>query len=675
MTRPGARRQDAGSAGDGAAAATVLPPSLGGGLYIDELFDEIAPLEPGERERVLADKCAGHPSVEAEVRALLDAVAADPQPTEEALVIEPGAVVGRYRLDQRIGAGATASVWKAYDTHLHSFTALKLLHPDGRIRGPMALDAVLREARAASGIISDHVVRIKTAGRFDRGPYFVEMELCAEHRPGGDGSEVLEIGRTLAESGLSSVEETVRVVAEAARGVDAAHRAGVLHRDLKPGNILLTPVGRRAKVTDFGLAAEQLCPAPTLDTPSTATVTVLLEARDGRIVGTPAYMPPEQAMGQPATRAGDVYALGATLYALLAARPPYEPSGKLPMPALDVVEQVRTRPPRPLGAIARVPARLVRIVDKAMARSPRDRYQTAAELAVDLERWLANRAASTDGRAPILWATLFVRRNRSLVSSVAVLGGALLLFALAVGWLDLQRRDLERAIASARTQLREAEVAAHDAAIVRDRTLEEKEQALTEARIAERARLEALSGQSDAEDRAHRSELARLAAERGRTDAEAARASMEADRDVALVALDHAEEETAAAREAELQALIQAQEEVENRVEAERALRSAQLALNQAHIERQNLEEQVAFERAARESAEARVEELAAELALRGALGPEGPVTSPPVVPSPSPTLSPPLPSPVPSPSPSDPVAPTDPSDADPVSAPADDPL
>ncbi|MEZ4235913.1 MAG: protein kinase [Myxococcota bacterium] len=611
--------------------------SLGGGLYIDELFEEFSALSPAEREQAFAARCAGHPSVEAEVRALLDAVGPEDEDASEELALEEGTVVGRYKLEQRIGAGATASVWKAYDTHLQSFTALKLLHPDGRIRGSMALEAVLREARAASSIISDHVVRIKTAGRFDRGPHYVDMELCAEHRPAQDGGELLQIGRTLSDAELTNQREIVRVVAEAARGVDAAHRVGVLHRDLKPGNILLTPVSRRAKVTDFGLAAETLSPAPTPDTPATATVTVMLEARDGRIVGTPAYMAPEQALGHPATRAGDVYALGATLYALLARRPPYEPNGKQPVPALDVLNQVREAPPEPVTKWVRVPRRLAAIVERAMARSPRRRYQTALDLAQDLELWLAHRPTSVDGRAPLLRVGLFVRRNRGLVSSVAVLGGALLLFALAVGWLEVQRRELVSAIDLAEVRLTEAEGQTAAAEAVRERTLVEKEQALAEARDADLARLQALSGQSDAEDRAKRAWAAREAAEKARAEAERLRKSTEADRDVALMALRQAQDELDAAKESEALAVAQADDDSRARVNAEADLRSAQVALNASHLQRQSLEQRVALLQAALESAEADVEKLNDELRQLRA----GPVRTEPIDLAPEPEPAP----------------------------------
>jgi serine/threonine-protein kinase len=189
--------------------------------------------------------CEGHPSLERETRALLRA--ADAAPVEE---LVEGAVLGDYRLVEKLGVGGTASVWRAFDRHLQAWTALKVLHP----RKGDALDAVLREARAASAIISDHVVRIRTAGRTPSGRSFIEMQLAAEYRRGEDGAEVLVVGRSLADAPPDGERDLARCVAEAARGVDAAHRVGVLHRDLKPANLLRLPVSRRVLVTDFGLA-------------------------------------------------------------------------------------------------------------------------------------------------------------------------------------------------------------------------------------------------------------------------------------------------------------------------------------------------------------------------------------------------------------------------------------
>jgi len=415
-------------------------------LYVDELFNELSELPAEEREVAIVERCSGDAAAEAQIRALFSADEAMVRP----VALTPGAELGRYRLERRIGEGATASVWQAWDTHLRSYTALKLLHPD-RVRGDGALAVVLHEARAASSIISDHVVRIKTAGRLRGGPPFIEMELCAEYEPTDDGSEALVIGSSLSEVGLDSLAEKVRVIAEAARGVEAAHRIGVLHRDLKPGNILLTPVSRRAKVTDFGLAADQVFPPPDAATGPARTVTVHIEGRRGAIVGTPAYMPPEQARGEPPTRATDVYGLGATLYALIVGDHPYLAREGVPVPALDVLAQVRRGPPEPVASRARVPQRLARIIERAMARGPRQRHPTAAALADDLEAWLAGYPASTDGRAVLLSGALFVGRHRTAAATVGLLLLGLVGFGAAVGVLELQRRELTAAIDEART--------------------------------------------------------------------------------------------------------------------------------------------------------------------------------------------------------------------------------
>ncbi len=418
-------------------------------LYVDELFQELSQLPPEEREVALAERCADDPATEAQLRALLSAETTFGQ---EPATLDPGSELGRYRLERKLGEGATAAVWQAWDTHLRAYTALKLLHAE-HVRGDGALKVVLHEARAASSIISDHVVRIKTAGRLQDGPPFIEMELCAEYEPTDDGAEALTIGSSLSEVVLPSVADKVRVVAEAARGVEAAHRIGVLHRDLKPGNILLTPVSRRAKVTDFGLAADQVYPPPTPETGPARTVTVTTTGIRGAIVGTPAYMPPEQARGEPPTRTTDVYALGATLYALLAGDHPYLPRDDAKIPALDVLDQVRKGPPDPLRQRARVPSRLVRIIERAMARSPRRRYPTAAALAADLEAWLAGHATKVDGRAPLLRTALFLGRHRAAAITVGLLLLVLVGFGTAVGFLELRRQDLTAAIGDARATM------------------------------------------------------------------------------------------------------------------------------------------------------------------------------------------------------------------------------
>lgn len=491
------------------------PPSV----YVDDVFEEVLALPAPERDRAIAERCAGHPSLAEEVRALL---AAEEDNASVNLAVGPGASIGRYRLDACLGQGASASVWKAWDSHLRSWTALKLIR-EGLGRDD-ALQTVLHEARAASAIISDHVVRIKSAGKIPRGPYYVEMQLCAEQSPDG---EDLVVGRTLAEVPVRDHREAARLVMEAARGAEAAHRVGVLHRDIKPANILLMPLSRRALVADFGLSAAGVRPDPTPGTPSTATITIHLREQGRTLVGTPSFMPPEQAWGEPATRANDVYALGATLYALCAGRAPYQAAGKPPAPALEVVTLVREGPPRPLAWCVRdVPDQLVRIVEKAMARNPAHRYHTAAALADDLERFLAHRTTTVDGRRPALAARLFLVRYWHVVSVVAVAAGAITASAAVVTALELRRAELvqevrsaERELASARADVAAADIERNQAESDRDQALEEREKARMAREIALLDKDRAISGMNAAERRALQEIDARMAAEEGRIEA------------------------------------------------------------------------------------------------------------------------------------------------------------
>ncbi len=590
-------------------------------LYVDDIFNEVSILHPDLREAALADRCQGHPSVEAEVRALLHAME-DGSPASERGALEPGAQLGRYRLEQRIGEGATASVWKAWDTHLQVWTALKLLHPGGPMRGPKALDAVMHEARAASGILSDHVVRIKTAGQFAGGLHFIEMELCAEHRPGSDGAEVLEVGRTLNETSLHGTDELVRVVAEAARGVDAAHRLGVLHRDLKPSNILLTPISHRAQVTDFGLAAPQLHAEPTVDTSPTETVTVMLEAQDGKLVGTPCYMAPEQAFGQPPTRASDIYGLGATLWAMLAERAPYTTGTDHAVPALDVVAQVRTGPPKPLRAVApAVPRRLARIVERAMRRSPRQRYATAGDLAADLEAWLARRPTSVDGVNPLLSLGLTLRRNREVTASSAVLIAILVVFAGSLAWLDVRKDALEYSIAEAVAQRARVRVEADAAARVRVLAEADRDLAVAEASAAREARAAAERSEAGAEERsaiasrrARQAETARVEAEEAMTAAVEAQGLAEAQRQAAQQRVGELEVQVDSETQRARAAVAVAEDARVRRDLAEEALEDARRVLGEREAALASLAEVLDSERLGREQAEVELARLEAAL-------------------------------------------------------------
>ncbi len=493
-----------------------VPAASASGPYLDDLFAELLEMDESARIAAIPALCRGDAVLETELRALL-AADAPPEPSSAPSALpssappptQSGAPLDRYRLFQKLGSGASASVWQAWDTHLRTWTALKLLKADLASTRRDAMDVVLHEARAASQIISDHVVRVREAGRLDDGTYFVDMQLCAEYRKGADGQEELVVGSPLSrEVGHLTPVEAARLVADAARGVDAAHRVGVLHRDLKPANLLLQPVSRRVLVTDFGLALARVAPeAGPLSAP-TETVTIQVDGPAGVIVGTPSWMAPEQARGEVPTRACDIYSLGATLYTLLSQAPPYrprDPSGR--GGAMDVLLQVRGGPPERLVG----PRRLVRIVEKAMNRDPAARYETAGALAADLDRWVADRPTGLDGIRPGLRLALAARRNRETTLALMVLFIALAAFSFQVQRLDERREALLQSVADVEARRVAAEAA--------------EQAALAASRQAEARKLESEAARADAEAEAELAREVQRQAELDRTAAEIAKAA------------------------------------------------------------------------------------------------------------------------------------------------------
>lgn len=562
------------------------------GPYLDDLFLELIELPEDQRAAAIPRLAGGDPDLEAELRALVLADTGDSQVPGE---LQEGQQLDRYRLFVRLGSGASASVWQAWDTHLHTWTALKVLRPHLTARpGRDPLEFVLHEARAAAQIISDHVVRVREAGRLPDGSCFVDVQLCAEYKPDGAGNESLVVGHPLSlEAGELEPTEAARLIAEAARGVDAAHRQGVLHRDLKPANLLVQPVSRRVLVSDFGLAlagvAPEVCPA----TPPDASVTIHTDGPAGAIVGTPAWMAPEQARGDVPTRASDIYGLGATLYTLLSGEPPYTPRGHDGQAgrAMDVLLQVRSESPRPLQG----PRRLVAIVNKAMARNPADRYATAADLAADLDRWRSDHPTSLDGARPLMRVGLTARRNRETALSLAVLAIALLLFGMSVNSLEQRRVALVASVHDAEDQRARAISAAEAAQRAR---LDAEAQATLAAQVSAQAEEDAAlarSIQAEAQRARDRALEAKAAAQQGqsvaeqlaaeqlalREDADQARAlalaeTREAKRRADALATRAAQAEAETARvQARLVAVQTERTELADRLDAEVALRIA----------------------------------------------------------------------------------------------------
>jgi hypothetical protein len=312
----------------------------------------------------------------------------------------PARRVGRYELAELLGTGAFGSVWRAWDAGLGREVAVKLPR-SGRFTGPAEEERFLREARAAARLRHPGIVAVHDVGR-DQGTLYLVSELVR--------------GVSLAErrGGRRSFRDAAELVAQVADALDYAHRQGVVHRDVKPSNILLEESGEPGRVTarvmDFGLALRDA-----------GEVTMTM---DGQLLGTPAYMSPEQVRNPHAVDGrSDVYSLGVVLYQLLTGELPF--SGMTRMLLAQVVAD-EPRPPRRLND--HIPRDLETVCLKAMAKEPRRRYPTAAALAADLRRWLAGGpvAARPPGRAERLWRWAW--RNRELAAAAGL--GAVVLAAV-----------------------------------------------------------------------------------------------------------------------------------------------------------------------------------------------------------------------------------------------------
>ena len=252
----------------------------------------------------------------------------------------------RYELTERIAVGGMGEVWRARDLLLGRTVAAKVLRED--LLGDAASLARLRaEARNASGVVHPNVAVLLDYGEQDGGGFLV-----MEYVPGEPLSQVLEREHTLAPARL------LPILAQCAEGLHAAHRAGVVHRDVKPSNILVMADGT-AKLTDFGISLGTGQPALTAA---------------GMVMGTAQYLPPELAMGRPARPAGDVYALGVIAYEALAGRRPFTGTTQVDIAMAHVSTPL---PPLP----GDVPPVVRELVTAMLAKDPAERPDSAATVA------------------------------------------------------------------------------------------------------------------------------------------------------------------------------------------------------------------------------------------------------------------------------------------------------
>jgi len=319
----------------------------------------------------------------------------------------PPRVLGPYRVLESLGAGGQGQVFLAEDTRLGRRVALKVLSPSW-LRSGEARTRFQREAMAASRLDHPGICTVYEAGEASGVPY-----IAMRYVEGDTLAKTIHFPTAAAPSGDSSrlhrdeILRRVLLVERTARALHAAHQSGLIHRDIKPGNIVVTPEGDPV-ILDFGLAREELSEGLT---------------RSGDLLGTPAYMSPEQLTAQriPLDRRSDIYSLGVTLYECVTLRHPFEGDTREAL-----YQQILARdPPRPRKLDPRIPRDLEVAIETAMAKDPARRYATALDLADDLKRIreggpILARAATRRER---LWR--WCRRNPALSLTGAVAGIAI----------------------------------------------------------------------------------------------------------------------------------------------------------------------------------------------------------------------------------------------------------
>jgi len=328
--------------------------------------------------------------------------AALPEPAEVSRAA-PSDRFGKFVRVSRLGAGGMGEVWKAWDTDLGRWIALKFLKGSN----PDEVARFKREAQAAAPLSHPNIAAVYEVGDAQGMP-FIAMQFIG--------------GRTLAAEPRADRRRLVRLVRDAALGVEHAHGRGVIHRDLKPANIMVE--GERVYVLDFGLAKRT----------AGASTSV-----SGIAIGTPSYMAPEQARGTLSAVGprSDVYSLGATLYELLTDVPPFDGSM-----ILDVLLSVIQEDPLPVTQRnRRIDADLETIVMKCLEKDASQRYATAQELADDLTRWLDGEAILAHPPSASYRLRKFVSRRRAVLAAAAA--GLVLAAAVAAtvvpGWLGAKK--------------------------------------------------------------------------------------------------------------------------------------------------------------------------------------------------------------------------------------------